>query len=259
MKKVLATDLDGTLLFEGGVSSADSAALARWTAAGNTLVINTGRSLQAVAEALRGNALPGPDHAIAFSGAVVADADLNVIDSTPIEAGLLEEVADLLRGEPAMLMASTIDRDYAVLTPALTRPDGSPFRIAPWAARAGVEDLDGRDLFGMPIAIPDDEVRARVETRLHALCAGRAEIHRNLFFIDVVPAGAAKGTGLTRLLADFLPGHGEVYTIGDSWNDLSMHAVADHSATLPHAPDDVKEQCDLVVDSVADLITRALS
>ncbi|AXE37260.1 HAD family hydrolase [Acidipropionibacterium virtanenii] len=259
MRKVLATDLDGTLIFEGGVSSADMAALSRWTAAGNVLVINTGRSLQAVGEALRSYGLPRPDHVIAFNGAVVADGDLTVLASTPIGPGLLGQITDLLRGEPAMLMASTIDRDHAVLAPELARPDGRPFQVAPWAIRGEVEDLDRRDLFGMPIAIPDDAVRARIEARLRLLCDGRAELHRNLFFIDVVPAGVTKGTGLARLLADFLPGHGEVYTIGDSWNDLPMHAVADLSATLPHAPDDVKEGCDVVVDSVADLVTRAMA
>lgn len=258
MRKVLATDLDGTLVFEGGVRSPDVAAVHRWTDAGNTLVIDTGRSLEAVAAARRDSGVPRPDYVVAFTGAVIADADLDVIESTPIGAGLLSQIAGLLRGEPAMLMASTIDHDYTVLAPPMTRPDGGPFEVAPWARRGSLDELERADLFGIPVAIPDEDARRRLEPRLRELCAGRAEVHHNLFFIDVVPLGATKGTGLQRLLDGFLPGHGEVYAIGDSWNDLAMHAVADHSATLPHAPAEVQEHCDLVVDSVAGLIDRAL-
>lgn len=258
MMKVLATDLDGTLIFEGGVGGPDAAAVQSWKDAGNTFVIDTGRSLEAVAAARRDSGVPRPDYVIAFTGAVIADADLDVIESTPIGHGLLSQIADLLRGEPALLMASTIGHDYTVLAPPMDRPDGRPFEVAPWARPGSLDELDDADLFGIPIAIPDEEVRRRLEPQLLRLCEGRAEVHRNLFFIDVVPLGTTKGSGLRRLLDGFLPGHGEVYAIGDSWNDLPMHEVADHFATLPHAPADVREQCDLLVGSVAGLIGRAL-
>ena len=43
MRKLLSTDIDGTLLFNATISPTDLAAVTRWRDAGNLLVPNTGR------------------------------------------------------------------------------------------------------------------------------------------------------------------------------------------------------------------------
>jgi len=43
--RLLATDLDGTLVFHHAVGQADAEALLRWREAGNLLVLATGRSV----------------------------------------------------------------------------------------------------------------------------------------------------------------------------------------------------------------------
>ena len=128
---------------------------------------------------------------------------------------------------------------------------------------------------------------ARTETYLHRRWEGQAAGFRNQDFIDVVPASASKGEGLRRLVAslaeppagetDGAAGEGasgeatvgssagfdvgpwtaepvETWSIGDSWNDISMHAAADHSYALPWSPPEVVAQCDGTVSSLADLI-----
>ena len=42
MPQLIATDLDGTILFDRKVSPADLDAMRRWRAAGNLLVVDTG-------------------------------------------------------------------------------------------------------------------------------------------------------------------------------------------------------------------------
>ena len=49
MRKLLSTDIDGTLLFNATISPTDLAAVTRWRDAGNLLVPNTGRSVAALA------------------------------------------------------------------------------------------------------------------------------------------------------------------------------------------------------------------
>ena len=49
--RLLATDLDGTLIFHHAVGQADAEALVRWRKAGNLLVLATGRSVQLVQHA----------------------------------------------------------------------------------------------------------------------------------------------------------------------------------------------------------------
>lgn len=60
------------------------------------------------------------------------------------------------------------------------------------------------------------------------------EVHRNQDFLDIVPTGSDKGIGLQRLLADaFADADVDLWTIGDSWNDIGMHQVADHAVCFP--------------------------
>ena len=47
-RRLISTDLDGTIVFNGTISLRDREAMARWRAAGNLLVINTGRSVSAL-------------------------------------------------------------------------------------------------------------------------------------------------------------------------------------------------------------------
>lgn len=45
-----------------------------------------------------------------------------------------------------------------------------------------------------------------------------------------------------------------VYSIGDSWNDLSMFKVAGNSFTFTSSEESLKEHVDYVVDSVSECI-----
>ena len=50
-RRLISTDLDGTIVFNGSIPLRDREAMARWRADGNLLVINTGRSVSAWARA----------------------------------------------------------------------------------------------------------------------------------------------------------------------------------------------------------------
>lgn len=253
MSYVLATDLDATVVFADGIRPADDDALRRWMAAGHTLVLDTGKSVDAVRLVWHDTGMPYPDYVIAFTGSVITDGALRPLASTPHEPGLLDDIAALTDGEPLVLYASDIEHDYLV---ASRVPQTSS--IVPRAYPGDLATLRHADLFGIPLFIPDEAVMERIEPALRRLCQGRAEVHRNQNFLDVVPPGVSKGAGLRRLLDDIIGAHGPVYTLGDSWNDLSMHAVADHPVALAHSPAQVKERCECSVATAADLIDQIL-
>jgi len=130
----------------------------------------------------------------------------------------------------------------------------------------------------LPMRFTDSEMASRTETYLRRCWAGQAVGFRNQDFIDVVPASASKGEGLRQLVASLSESPAqdpasdlgddssasgvaeppvepiETWSIGDSWNDISMHAAADHSYALPWSPPEVVAQCDGTVSSLADLI-----
>ena len=292
-RRLISTDLDGTIVFNGTISLRDREAMARWRAAGNLLVINTGRSVSALEHVVVPMGLEF-DNAILYTGAAIVDADIRVQCSTALPAGVVEDILDFVEGAPGVTVFTTgLDEDLLVYDTI-----GSGSELLTLFRPATRRELDGREVIGVPMRFTDPEMAARTETYLHRRWEGQAVGFRNQDFIDVVPASASKGEGLRRLVAslaeppageaDRVSGTGsasgagaaptdeasempvggsaglgveslppepvETWSIGDSWNDISMHAAADHSYALPWSPPEVVAQCDGTVSSLADLI-----
>lgn len=292
-RRLISTDLDGTIVFNGTISLRDREAMARWRAAGNLLVINTGRSVSALEHVVVPMGLEF-DNAILYTGAAIVDEDIRVQCSTALPAGVVEDILDFVEGAPGVTVFTTgLDEDLLVYDTI-----GSGSELLTLFRPATRRELDGREVIGVPMRFTDPEMAARTETYLHRRWEGQAVGFRNQDFIDVVPASASKGEGLKRLVAslaeppageaDRVSGTGsasgagaaptdeasempvggsaglgvgpgtaepvETWSIGDSWNDISMHAAADHSYALPWSPPEVVAQCDGTVSSLADLI-----
>ena len=286
-RRLISTDLDGTIVFNGTISLRDREAMARWRAAGNLLVINTGRSVSALEHVVVPMGLEF-DNAILYTGAAIVDADIRVRHSTALPAGVVEDILDFVEGAPGVTVFTTgLDEDLLVYDTI-----GSGSELLTLFRPATRRELDGREVIGVPMRFTDPEMAARTETYLHRRWEGQAVGFRNQDFIDVVPASASKGEGLRQLVASLaeppageaagVSGEGEsgtgvageataggsvglgvgsgpmelveTWSIGDSWNDISMHAAADHSYALPWSPPEVVAQCDGTVSSLADLI-----
>jgi hypothetical protein len=84
------------------------------------------------------------------------------------------------------------------------------------------------------------------------------EICFNTYFVDVVPKGCTKGTGVHKLLELIHQPIDEVYAIGDSYNDLSMIQEADFGYTFHHAHDDIKKETKYHVNYVYEVIEKML-
>ncbi|MDK8870991.1 HAD hydrolase family protein, partial [Corynebacterium macclintockiae] len=63
-RRLMAFDLDGTILFADGIRPADAEAVARWRAAGNLAVTATGKSIAATRFALRGTGVEFDYHVL---------------------------------------------------------------------------------------------------------------------------------------------------------------------------------------------------
>ena len=287
-RRLISTDLDGTIVFNGTISLRDREAMARWRAAGNLLVINTGRSVSALEHVVVPMGLEF-DNAILYTGAAIVDEDIRVQCSTALPAGVVEDILDFVEGAPGVTVFTTgLDEDLLIYDTI-----GSGSELLTLFRPATRRELDGREVIGVPMRFTDPEMAARTETYLHRRWEGQAVGFRNQDFIDVVPASASKGEGLRRLVASLAEppageaagaaGEGasngaegadealsggslglgvgsgqlepvETWSIGDSWNDISMHQAADHSYALPWSPPEVVAQCDGTVSSLADLI-----
>ena len=273
-RRLISTDLDGTIVFNGSIPLRDREAMARWRAAGNLLVINTGRSVSALEHVVVPMGLEF-DNAILYTGAVIVDEDIRVRRSTALPPGVVEDILDFVEGAPGVAVFTTgLDEDLLIYDTI-----GSGSDLLTLFRPATRRDLDGREVIGVPMRFTDLEMASRTETYLRRRWDGQAVGFRNQDFIDVVSASASKGAGLRQLVASLseppaqdpagdvasdIAGVSEpvepieTWSIGDSWNDITMHQAADHAYALPWSPPEVVEQCDGTVSSLADLIDSLL-
>ena len=259
--QLIATDLDGTILFDRKVSSADREAMRRWRAAGNLLVVDTGKSVFATRDTLEPLGVVF-DYAIAFTGAVLADGDYRVLTSRFLPDGLAHEIVMSLQGIDGLtVFATTLETDHIVSD---TYHEVSP--ILQVFVPMSPEEMTGHRFIGVPMRVRDDAARERIVDDLTERWGGQIEVVRNQEFLDVIPAGATKGSGLKDLIAWLTGPDGphpgariETWSLGDSWNDIPMHEAADHAVALPWSPPDVTAACECTMGSMAELVDRALA
>ena len=181
--RLLATDLDGTLVFHHAVGQADAEALVRWRAAGNLLVLATGRSVRLVQHAVevaRSSTSIGLDYdyAVCATGATVIDAVGQVHRTRTLEAdqvrAVVRAIGDVAQA-PVSVFASTLERDYVLDDPiGLSTDQRTPpdrFTAAPLSQVAGL------GVTSMPLHIPDVRAAAALARGLEETVDGLSLIH----------------------------------------------------------------------------------
>ena len=253
--KIAAFDIDGTLLFPDGIAAADVAAIRAWQDAGHLAVAATGKSLSALRQALEPHGLVF-DYSVVFTGAGVADRAGNYLFSRTVPTGSLHDILTPLLGDPTVAVyATTLHGPDVLLSEQPARLTGTILRE--WERR-DLAELADHDVACLPGWVPDNPSRQRqLRENILAACPDVA-VHINRTFLDIVPAGVDKATGIAEVIADLGLPREEVrlYSFGDSWNDLALHAAADRSYAFGWSPDEVMDAADEVLESVAPTLRR---
>lgn len=252
--KLLACDLDGTIIFDRAMRPEDRAALLRWHDAGNLLVTATGKSIFGTRSVVDATGVPF-DYHVMYSGAVITDGDYHVLLGHGIDHGLFEEVVGpLLHLDHVAVYATTLDNDYE-----LANNMGRISNIIPLFTPLPAEEIADHEFIGIAVFVDDAELLDRLEHDLVARFGEHLDCHRNQNILDLVHRGSSKGSGLKWLCGTHLAGTPlDTYTIGDSWNDISMHEWSRHPVTFDYAPADVQRKCEKVVGHASELVDDVL-
>ena len=271
--RMLAVDMDGTLLGPDGVVSARNlAALRAAEEAGVEVVVATGRRHCYAMRQMRGLGLREENALISSNGTVV-----RTIGATLIERKLLPK-------ETARWLCAHVEefRNSLVMTFDMVGPDGDDSRgalvveqmdeltasIGKWMKAnepyiAHVVPIENALVGDNPIqmmlcgtigrmrraearllehpgisavGVTPQKHAAGVEVALH-----RTEYaERDLSIVDILPAGCSKGAALLRLAELRGVKAEEIVAIGDNWNDVSMLAVAGRAVLMANAPEELK-------------------
>ena len=244
--RLIALDLDGTLLTRGSnVSEGNAQAVREAVAAGVHIVFATSRwySLAKHTADLLGVRSPIICHNGAMIRSPIDDARLLEL---MVPADAAREIAAIADAERYEAMVTVDDVTYMISK----RPDIDPKRLpAGMVVTQRLSDhvTDGAEgfLFFMQDAV--DGMRERLGDR-YAGVLNLAWGYSETFppYLNIVHAGADKGRALRIVCEHVGVPLAEAMAIGDAAPDLEMMRIAGVSMAMGNAPDDVKAQVDVV-------------
>ena len=257
--RVVATDLDGTIVrSDGTISARTREKLQAAEQAGAMVVIVTGRParwLEGIAEQTGHRGL-----AICANGAVVWDLhDERVVASYPMPAVAAGEIADRLRGEiPELGFAvESVSEGFG------HEPAYRPRWEADGTIVAELEALLSRPvakLLARHEGMTADELLARARQVIGDELATLTHSSRD-GLLEISAAGITKASTLTRVCTEHGFSAADVVAFGDMPNDLPMLAWAGHSVAVANAHPEVLGAVDEVTtsnddDGVAEVLGR---
>ena len=271
--RLVATDLDGTLLLPGGgIGDRTRRGIDALLARGIHVVFVTGRPprwVRPIAE-LTGH----HGTAIGANGAVVLDLqDERVLRVRPIDPQSAHRVADTLR-----LLTSEVNfaveyaregGTFADSVFALDRSYVPRWEIPPGTEVGDIDDLLSRPGITKLLARPTGQHGHDADSLLRAAdeaLAGLVEVtHSNSddVLLEMSGIGVTKGSTLQQLADDLGITADEVVAVGDMPNDLPMLTWAGHAFAVANAHDAVLSAVTTAVapndeEGVADLIEAVL-
>jgi Cof subfamily protein (haloacid dehalogenase superfamily) len=265
--RLLATDLDGTLLGPGGsLSDRNIDALRAAHVAGWYVVIASGRPPFMVSELVE-RIGPGVTHGVLANGSIVCTfPDQRTLRAVKFDASVAVDTVRTLRVHAELGdgfgFALATDAGFAH-EPGFAERMPAPQEIPP-----APDALAAADGAAEAIKLMVFHRRMNAHTLLEVLPSvlgdGLSVTHMGADCVEVGPAGIDKGTGL-RFLCDHLGVDlADVVVFGDEFNDHEMLAIAGHAVVMDNANDVTKTLAHEIAppnsaDGVAVVLERLLA
>ena len=270
MRKMLASDLDGTLLFKGKVSDENKKALKKFKTNGGIFSLSTGRAYNEIENIIKEMDIR-PDYFILNNGALILDDKAEIIHKSDLDYKATKEILAYIKKYTDMVSIQTGFKSYAIVSK-LTKLKikirmiikNLVYGLNYKDERVYVKNLDEienvkHETFTLMAAnfnkYPVEEIQ-KVADYIKNNYGDYVECYRNTIFLDIVPKGCSKGHGV-KCVSEIVDLHMDnVYTIGDSWNDDSMFQVTKNSFTFTYAEEGLQKKTTHVVETVAQCIDK---
>ncbi|MDO5702602.1 MAG: HAD family hydrolase [Lachnospiraceae bacterium] len=251
MKKVFASDFDGTLYF---YKAADPDKLPmrsvemirKYQAAGHLFGLCTGRQVGGLTPFITG--FVKPDFYITSSGANIVDGEFREI----YKRGVDRKVVDaLIKKYNPLGYRMTLDIEGEICVFSKMDYPGKYYVIT------GLEDAPEGRVHQVSIHTESLEDAAAVSKAINEAYGDYVESFQNVIEVDTAPKGCSKGKGVEILKKSM--GDCILYGIGDSINDLPLIDAADVSYTFPYAPEIVQKRATKVVETIDDALLDSMN
>ena len=264
MYKLLALDMDGTLLREdGSISDRTREAIAAAKAQGVKVVLASGRPLAGLMPYLQTLSLTGhEDYVLSYNGSLVQNVGSGeVLSSLLLRGQHARELAEL---------AATLGVNIHAFShrQGLITPRNSPYTELERSLN-GVE-LTELDFATLPPEEPILKVMLvdepeRLGAAIARLPAGLYQhytvVQSTPFFLEFLHPQSNKGSGVAALAAHLDISRQEIICVGDAGNDLHMIDYAGLGVAMGNATAEIKASADFIThsneeDGVAHVIER---
>ena len=253
--KLFASDYDGTLNIHHAVSKQDKEAICRWREMGNLFALVSGRSMESLKEEMLAQNIEA-DFYIGNNGGAIYDSSFQAIKTYYFSYKKAMDIIDYLKKEAVIsyVVNDGYHRAKQVLDP--TRED----------KKYGHTDIDyplikllANRQIAQIVAVPaQEETTIKIANYINTVFADAASAYRNIHCVDIAPQGISKASGIAYLLHHLHMPKADVYTVGDSYNDIPMLSTF-YGFALAHADPKVKETANSSVTSVAQAIHMAIT
>ncbi|AYE34016.1 HAD-IIB family hydrolase [Clostridium septicum] len=248
MKKLLATDLDGTLINNNRISDNNKQAINNLKNNNHILVVSTGRPYNGITF-LKEEDNVVADYYVLLNGALIIDKEGKTVKHEVIK---YNDIVSILKNFQKENMAISVETGYT--TYVLTKWDNLPY--ADKTNLNSIEELKDKEisLISMYCKDIDKVVIEEMKNEINKKYGDKIIAYRNDVYIDIVPVGCSKGHGVEYVAKVENLDKKSIYTIGDSWNDLTMFNITDNSFTFNNVEEELKKYVNNLVDSVAECI-----
>jgi Cof subfamily protein (haloacid dehalogenase superfamily) len=247
--RLVATDMDGTLLApDGTVSPRTAAALRAAGDAGIMVVLVTGRPPRWA----RGVVDPEIVHGLVIcaNGAVVYDpvAD-RIVEHNPLTGEIAARIVRRLREEaPGVVFAVETGTQFHRETAYATMMD----KLGEAEPVPDALDMLTEPVTKLLVRHPGHDFEALYELAVKVAGEDAVATHSGFPMVEISAAGVTKAFALERLCGELGIAAGQVVGFGDQTNDLPMLAWTGHSVATANAHPDVLAAVDEVTASNAD-------
>lgn len=259
--KILASDLDGTLMIDQKISPKDLEGIQKLREQGHKFVVSTGRTINGMKEVFDNYDLEC-DYMVLNNGAVVLDGDGKKIISKTIDKDILIKIVEEFHDKEETL----IYFDYGQAIGLINNPNVDiknseflSFIPANVMEVSEVKDLNkDASIIGVFASDKSVERAEKIKERLYELLGDDLSMFRNQYFIDIMPKGCSKGNGLREVLRLENKELKDLYTVGDSLNDISMLEITENSYTFNRAEEIIKDIANNHIDFVHEIVDKII-
>ncbi|MBO4982727.1 MAG: HAD-IIB family hydrolase [Clostridia bacterium] len=240
--KIIASDYDGTINYQGKISDSDKEAIRRFRKAGHKFGIVTGRDVELATWIRQENGFEF-DFLICCTGAFIKNGEGDVLY---VKKGKVDSFFDIM-----IKKALELNAGFFAVGDVLTKCFVDVLGKIPHDLSKISEFTHANCFF------PKEEIAEEFAEYVRNNFSDKISAHRNGNAVDMPPANTSKVTGIYEYASLFE--NPEIYAVGDNVNDIPMvkefcgYAVSNAVDELKSV---AKHQCNRIADMIDELLSE---